>query len=96
MADRIKATTAWQAQDKCFSCGEPGHYVRECPKRKKYTDAPPAQKKQKVQARVYALTKEDAKNSTFVSEVSLLLICMLNFCLTLVPHSPSYPVDLLR
>ena len=55
----------------CFSCGQKGHRIAECPQRKDPHTTPTGQNKRanqkpKNQGRVYALTQQDANASNAV------------------------------
>ena len=66
---RFHEGECWRATGRCFRCGDAGHRIAECPKRK--LEAP--QKKTKYEGRVYALTQGDAEEAQEVVSGTLLV-----------------------
>ncbi|XP_075515811.1 uncharacterized protein LOC142550621 [Primulina tabacum] len=50
----------------CFKCGQVGHRIKECPKNKEKGAGPRKQNEKKTNARVYAITQEEADNTNEV------------------------------
>ncbi|XP_073030711.1 uncharacterized protein [Primulina eburnea] len=57
----------------CFKCGKVGHRIRDCPDNKDKGTGPSKQQENKTNARVYAITQEEADNSHEVVAGTILL-----------------------
>ncbi|KAJ4702887.1 Cellular nucleic acid-binding protein [Melia azedarach] len=61
---RYHGGTCYRKTGACFKCGKPGHFIQNCPEMKNVQGGP--RKDQRVQARVYALTRQEAEDSPSV------------------------------
>ncbi|KAJ4717071.1 Retrotransposon protein, putative, Ty3-gypsy subclass [Melia azedarach] len=61
---RYHGGTCYRKTGACFKCGKPGHFIQNCPEMKNVQGGP--RKDQRVQARVYALTRQEAEDSPTV------------------------------
>ncbi|XP_073041922.1 uncharacterized protein [Primulina eburnea] len=65
----------------CFKCGKMGHRIRDCPDNKDKGTRPSKQQENKTNARVYAVTQEEADNSNEVVAGTILLNKMSAYAL---------------
>ncbi|XP_075507424.1 uncharacterized protein LOC142544248 [Primulina tabacum] len=56
----------------CFKCGKMGHQIKDCPENKDKGTGPSKPNKNKTNARVYAMTQEEADNTNEVVACTIL------------------------